>query len=486
MGYGNPPALTDSVGERKELALASRPSGLTPGGAYSSKPDLISFPYVSLPYAHFPRDDMRGTCQTYPPENGTENNMIGSLMNPNGLANLQTDASLRNVGNNVSNFPRVSQTSHSKMSTRELCQSIDGSNMVPAHCLMDGSVVSAEYQDSEVHMNFMPARGDASAGYSVSTQGREAKTGSRSRSQIIGNFPSLGFSPIHFSYPGNVDGSFLTLGRGNEETRSNSNFSTQDVPSKLEEALSFQHNSRVQETLQSSSSLPPSAGRTVSSQTDTGGSSSLAHNLSCQNFVCNEAGNIRGANSMLNAMTSPSLQTPEADMQGTFSTNFNMYSGCQGDLAVSPFPCSNTSIVHPECASVPALTSESSKPTLFGCQPISNQQHNYLRRSSMKVSLDSSVNSHLLRHQGSSIKHAQLGKLISLSEGSTTRVVDTVPFPFNVKPIGKQIPLSEDRKTQVVDSGPFPVRVQPVGKGIYLMVTHICVINTITSKNRLS
>ncbi|KAL2484623.1 RING-type domain-containing protein [Abeliophyllum distichum] len=205
MECGNPPASTDSVGERKELALTSRPSGLTPGGAYSSRPGLISFPQVSLPYAHFPRDDMGGTCQSYPPENVTEKNMIDDLMNPNGLANPQTDASLRNVGNNVSNFPRVSQTSHSKMSTRESCQSIDGSNMVPAHCLMDGGVVSAEYQDSEVHMNYMPARGDASSGYSVNTQGREARTSTR----------------------------------------------------KLGEALSFRHNSRVRETLRSSSSLAP-------------------------------------------------------------------------------------------------------------------------------------------------------------------------------------------------------------------------------------
>ncbi|KAL2484622.1 Uncharacterized protein Adt_29378 [Abeliophyllum distichum] len=133
--------------------------------------------------------------------------------------------------------------------------------------------------------------------------------------------------------------------------------------------------------------------------------------------------------------------------------------GCQGDLAASPLPCSSTSIIYPECTSGPALTSVSSKPTLIACQPISNQKHNYLRRSSMKVSSDSIMNSHLLRHQRSSIKHAQLGKLISRSEGSTTRVVDTVPFPLNESRfLFQKIALHK-----LLTAGPFPVRVQPVG-----------------------
>ncbi|CAI9754161.1 unnamed protein product [Fraxinus pennsylvanica] len=369
------------------------------------------------------------------------------------------------------------------MSTRESCQSIDGSNTFPA-----------EYEDSKVHVNFMPARGDASAGYPMNTQGREAKNSSRTH--ISGNFPSLGFShsilqhaeeinndvkasPVQFGYPGNADGSFLTLGIGdNAEAMPNSNFNTQDVPSKMKETLSFPHNSFIQETLQSSSSLPPLTGRTVSSQTDAGVSSSLAQNLSCQNFVCNEAENIGGANvRQLNVIPSPCLQTPEADMQGTFPTNFNMHLGCQVDMAVSPLPCSSISIIHPDCTSVPALTSELHKLTLFARQSISNKKHNYFTRSSMKFSSDSSMNSHLFRHQGSSIRHAQLeengigiftstylrGKLIPQSEGVPTRVVDTVPSPLNVKPMGKQIPLSEGCTPQVIDSIPFPGRVEPVG-----------------------
>ncbi|CAI9786980.1 unnamed protein product [Fraxinus pennsylvanica] len=152
-------------------------------------------------------------------------------------------------------------------------------------------------------------------------------------------------------------------------------------------------------------------------------------------------------------------QDVTSKLEGTLSFRHNS----QGDLAVSPLPCSSTSIVHPDYTSVTALPSESSKPTLFARQPISNKKHNYFTRSSMNVSSDSSMNSHFLRHQGGSIRHAQLGKLIPQSGGSSRRtpVIDTVPSSLNVKPMGKQIPLSVDRTRQVTDCGPFPVRAQP-------------------------
>lgn len=107
-------------------------------------------------------------------------------------------------------------------------------------------------------------------------------------------------------------------------------------------------------------------------------------------------------------MSSSNFRTQDATskLEGTLSFQHNS----QGDLAVSPLPCSSTSIVHPDYTSVTALTSESSKPTLFSCQPISDKKHNYFTLSSMNGSSDSSLNSHLLRHQGSSTKHAQLGE----------------------------------------------------------------------------
>lgn len=100
------------------------------------------------------------------------------------------------------------------------------------------------------------------------------------------------------------------------------------------------------------------------------------------------------------------IQDATSKLEGTLSFQHNS----QGDLAVSPLPCSSTSIVHPDYTSVTALTSESSKPTLFSRQPISDKKHNYFTLSSMNGSSDSSLNSHLLRHQGSSTKHAQLGE----------------------------------------------------------------------------
>ncbi|KAL2533975.1 Uncharacterized protein Adt_07326 [Abeliophyllum distichum] len=468
MGFGNPPALSSPLERHGDLAVTSRPSvadvtSKITCGATISGADLMSFRYMSLPYSHSPRDDMQGTCRSYPLDCNTESIMMDCFVNPSGLSNPQTNSNLINVRSNASKLPRVPEISHPEVSTR---QSIDGNNTITADCFMNGVVFSTDYQQHpEVNMTFMPVLGGVAAGDAMTTQGGELKASSLSRSQISGTVPNLGSSTSmlqrdesfgQFGSPGKIDGSFLTLGTGaNPETRVHRNFSTREIASKLDEVDSSKYNCHARQTTRNPLTRTEFAGRTVSFQTNAGGLPSSSCNLGGQISSCNDVGIDRGHDTRPKSIPFFTFQSLQADKHRNHSVNSNRDSDFQVDMAPSLMPFGSTSISHPECTRRSALASESAKPTMFPNQSTPHHQQNCYVESSMRVSSESFMNFHRLQSQGSSIRHAQLGNLVPLSKG---HVVDSGPFPTSVQPVGRLITLSEGRASEVVNSSPTGVQ----------------------------
>lgn len=407
MGYGNQPALTAIEEGKDKQSLTTKPSGVDDvgwtHGAYSFEADIMSVPFISLGYDHFPGRDIQGDCRSYPPD-------LNCLPDP------KIDRNLINVKSDMSEFCRESEMSYPDMSMRGLCYAIDENSSVPADCLMKKAVTSTDYGKSEAYKNFMPPRCENGTGYPIKAHGAEAKNNRISRFQTSGKFSSgcstsllpvvdnfgatgnkndTNIVPLPFISPQKVDRNFLTLSvGGGPEIRPNSNFSTREIASKLEEVSSQCNNSIVGRC--------PKNPLSLTSLTNAGGLSSSACNSASRMPTHDEGGLIRDNGFRLNSIPFPGLQTPQANAGSKFSAKY--YTSVFDPTPLS-LPIGSTLISQPKCGTQPEITMS----TYFASQPISQQQ-DYCGKNFMKVSSESSRNYLSHSHKQSSISHVQLGE----------------------------------------------------------------------------
>ncbi|KAK4436704.1 hypothetical protein Salat_0004300 [Sesamum alatum] len=481
MGYVNPPSVTAPEEEQDKLSVTTKPCGADgggrTGGANSFGANIMNFPFISLGYTHLPPHDIQGDCRSYPEcENG--NNRLGGYMNLNCL-NSKTDANLMSVRSDMAEFHRESAT-YLDSSVNELCHATDRNNAIESDSLTNTAVSSLDSHITEVQMKFMPQRCEATPGYPMKAHGAEAKkikiSGSRrsgkysssecssSALPLVDNFPvtgnknDLNIVPLPFSSPQKVDGKFLTLGiGGGTEIRSNSNFSSREIASKLEDAVSSQCNSSlVEQSPINPFSLAHLTGRAARIQTNTGGLSSSASNFAGRMSNTYGGGLIGDTSTRLNSIPFPGLQTPQATPQLNFSAKHDTF---LFDSPPSSLPFRSTLISQPECVTLsqPEIT----KSTNFASQYISQQQE-YCGRGSINA-CEPSRNYLSDRHRGSSISHAQLGKLIPLSKGGGTQSGAGISLPGSVQPVGRVISLAQGSRPEVPVIGSYPPSIQPVG-----------------------
>ncbi|KAL0415456.1 UNVERIFIED_CONTAM: hypothetical protein Slati_3377500 [Sesamum latifolium] len=466
MGCGNPPSVTAPKEEQDKFSLTTKPIGADGGGrthgANSFGADIMNFPFMSLGYTHFAQHE--GDCRSYPEcENG--NNRLGAYMNLNCL-NYKVDANLMSVRSDISEFHKESAMWYPDSSTSGLCHATDRNNAIESDSLMNTAVSSMDSHKTADHMNFMPQRCEATTGYPIKAHGTEAKkikiSGSQMRGKysssecnssvlpLVDNFPvtgnkvDLNIVPLPFSSPQNVDGKFLTLGiGGGTEIRSNSNFSSREIASKLEDAVSSQCNSSLGgQSPMNPSSLAHLTGRAARIQTKAGRLSSSASNLGGRMSTSYGGGAIGDTSTRLNSMPFPSLQTPQATPQFNFPAKHDT---SVFDLTPSSLPFRSTLISQPESVT---MRPEITKFTDFASQSVPRQQDH--GRSSINVSCESSRNYLYDRHRGSSISHAQLGELIPLTKGGGTESGAGISLPGSVQPVGQVIPVAKlDVRPQV-------------------------------------
>ncbi|KAL3819120.1 hypothetical protein ACJIZ3_005025 [Penstemon smallii] len=457
MGCGKSPDLDAPVEGKTELDLTIKASevsddGQTTLGDHIFGADLMSFP--SPDYDYFPWNDITETFQSYPRECENEKKSLVGYVNLNDLADTNTDAKLK-----VSKYHRESEMPYPEVSMSEMFHQIDVNNTVTADCLMNTTLSSTNYSKSEAHLNFMPWRGDAAAGFPVKAQGSKAKTSSISRLQMGEYFSSSGCStsmlsgaynfdgrgfksdsnivPPQFGSPGKDDGSFLTLGiGGGTEINSNSKFSTREIASKLAEAVSsHSDNSFVGYSPKNTSSFTQLTGRARRTQTYAGGLPNSACNMVGWMNTSTEGGLVRDASAQLNSVPFPSLQQyPQADIQTNFSANYDKF--CF-DVTPSSLPFGSTYISHPDRVNSPLLWSEPVKQTCIASQTISNQQKDSYIGIATNVSSESSTNSLSDGNRGISTRQAQLGNLTPPTEGTRTEVKRIGSLPTSVQPVGR-------------------------------------------------
>ncbi|KAK6147889.1 hypothetical protein DH2020_018801 [Rehmannia glutinosa] len=416
----NPPALTAAEEGQEEGqdedSVTSKPSGADDGGlsrgANSFGDDTMFSPFNSMGFAHFPRHDNQEDRRSYPPECKNENNRL--CLDLNRLTDSKTDANLIDVKSDMSEFNRESEMPCTEVSMRELCHAIDGNN--------------------------------SAAGYPIKAHGAQAKNRtSRSRMSpsgrgtsvlplvdnfgVTGNNNDINIVPHPYGSSQNVDGNFLTLGiGGGTEIRSNSNFSTREITSNLEDTVFSPYNSSI--VGQSPDNPFFSTGTAPGMQTMAGGLSSSA--LAGRMPTRDEGGLYGDTSSRLNSIQFPGFQTPQANTQSSFSAR---YDTSVYDLTPSSLPSGSTLIPQPQRVTLNTLGPQITRSTSFASQSISRQSQ-YCRRSSINASPESSRDYLSDRHRGSSISHAQLGNLTSQVEGTSTEGANIGPFPSSVQPIG--------------------------------------------------
>lgn len=202
--------------------------------------------------------------------------------------------------------------------------------------------------------------------------------------------------------------SLTQLSGGNARTQpnagglsiSNSDFDAQATASRLE-GVSFQCNtSTVGHYPKNPSNLTQLAGGSAMIQTNAGGLSRPASNLASGMPTCVEGGPIGNAGFRLNSTPFPGLQKLQANIP-SYTPNCTSIS-----LSTTlSLPSGSTLFSQPKCSPQPEIAS-----TYFATQPIS-WQHDYSRKSSMKLSSESSSTHLSHRHKQSSIGHAQPGEL---------------------------------------------------------------------------
>ncbi|XP_011073303.1 uncharacterized protein LOC105158293 isoform X2 [Sesamum indicum] len=482
MGCGNPPSATAPKEEQDKFSLTTKPIGADRGGqthgANSFGADIMNFPFISLGYTHFAQHE--GDCLSYPEcKNG--NNRLGGYRNLNCL-NYKTDTNLMSVRSDMSDFHRESAISYPDSSINELCHATDRNNAIKSDSLMNTAFSSMDSHKTAVQMNFIPQRCEATTGYPIKAHGTEAKkvkiSGSQMRGKysssecsssvlpLVDNFPvtgnknDLNIVPLPFSSPQNVDWKFLTLGiGGGTEIGSNTIFSSREIASKLEDAVSSQSKSAlVGQSPMNPFSLAHLTGRAARIQTNAGRLSSSASNLAGR-ISTSYGGGLIGDTSTRNPMPFPSLQTPQAAPQLNFSAKHDT---SVFDSTASSLPFRSTLISQPECVTrQPEITNS----TNFASQSVSRQQD--CGRSSINISCKSSRNYLRDRHRGSSISHAQLGELIPLTEGGGTESGAGICLPGSIQPVGRVISLAEGTRVEVPVIGSSPPSVQVVGNSLF-------------------
>ncbi|KAL6584989.1 hypothetical protein OROMI_004278 [Orobanche minor] len=403
----SPPALTATEKRKDEESVTTQPRGDDDDGSSCFGnilgADFMFSPFNSPGFADVPRHDIQGDCHSHSPESKNENSRL--CLDLDCSTDFKTDANLMDVKNGKN-------------------------NTVASDCSINTS-----------HMNFMPHWCEPVAGYPIKAHGPEAKSSRINRLPIscssgtsvlplVGNFDVTGNNnvPLPFSSPQNVDGNFLSLGigGGSTEIKSNSNFSTREIASKLQETVSSQFNNSFSVGLSPIRpwNFTPLTGLASGVQTDAGRLSSL----------------VLASSSSSNPIQFAGLRTPQANPELSFSAPSGIPIVPQsGHVAQSPLG--------------PQIT----RPQVIPWQ----QQYN--RRSSINASSESSRNYLSGMHRGSAISHAQLGRLIPMTEARKIRSIAGGCFPGSVQPLGKLTLQAEGTSRGVANICPSTCSVHPVG-----------------------
>ncbi|GFP90026.1 hypothetical protein PHJA_001146400 [Phtheirospermum japonicum] len=279
---------------------------------------------------------------------------------------------------------------------------------------------------ADCSMRFMLPWCEPAAGYPIKSHGAEAKTSriSSNRSPILGSFGVMGNNndnditvfPRPYISPRDVNGDFLSLGiGGGAEIKSNSNFSTREIASKLGDPVPVSSqckSSIVGQSPTNTWNLDPFTGLASGVQTNGGGLSSPA---------------LPGS-SRLNPIQFPGLEAHQA--KPPFD-NFVIDLTQPSSSSPSGIPV----IPQRGCVVQSPMGPQISRPTSLASQ----RQQQYSRRSYVNASSESFRNNLSDSFNGSSISHAQLGTLTPLTEARQS--VAGGRFPGGVRYRGSVQPL---------------------------------------------
>lgn len=496
MGCGNQPVGTAMEEGKDEFDITNKPIGADGGGwnpgAYSFVDDIMSLPFVSLGYEQFPGRDIRED-EMLPPDLSMRGHGADCLMSPtvtsmdygkseipmnftplrgetgtgypikthgadaqhNRISRFQMSGLfppskcstsllplVDNFGatgntNDINIVPLSSNSPH-KVDRNFLTLGIGGGIEVRPNSNFNTREISNKLDEVSSQCND-PIAGHCPKNPSNLTQlvGGDARfqsnAGGLSRPDSNFHYRKLSNNSSIGHWPENPM-SLTQLSGGNARTQpnagglsiSNSDFDAQATASRLE-GVSFQCNtSTVGHYPKNPSNLTQLAGGSAMIQTNAGGLSRPASNLASGMPTCVEGGPIGDAGFRLNSTLFPGLQKLQANIP-SYTPNCTSIS-----LSTTlSLPSGSTLFSQPKCSPQPEIAS-----TYFATQPISWQQ-DYSRKSSMKLSSESSSTHLSHRHKQSSIGHAQPGDFSSAAEGTRTEVAKIGSFPSSVQPVGQ-------------------------------------------------
>lgn len=315
--------------------------------------DLMSFPYLSMPVASSPWDNMHVAYPFFAhdiPE--SDDNLMADLMGLNTLQNPQFDPNSTDIRTNIP-ILTPSEIANPNWNMTGIHQSVNHEYMVKPDNFTNCGIDYSSFQNSLMNRNFMLPISHTAGGFQLPRQGGEAKSSNNNSPLIHGNLPSLRGSSTpmlyhtqntgdtqiannvkvnsnEFGLLEKIDGSFLSLGiGGNTESRSKSTLSSQEIACQLEEIDSPQLNSsRARQITRNYSSPGHNLGsRFPSFQGNTSGLESSASNVVGWTSCNNDVGTVCGANDWLSSNALHTLQTPQFRMQRNISMPSNRNSG---------------------------------------------------------------------------------------------------------------------------------------------------------------
>lgn len=340
----NPFASSSVVQENDEFSFtnwsndASDSTGIFLNGS-SARVDPLSFPIMPSPSPAFPWKLMHGT---YPPYTHTVPDTSGSLMiDLNQLCSPQTpplDLNSTNMRTGIPN-PYRQNLPFPEGNIEQVSYTHDKSGVADASVI--DSTFSNRFKISEINRNSSLIRGNAGRGYEMTGLGVD---GSYIRGPPLTNFVGLGGSETinsqnigvlnidnhdhasQFGCPKNTDGSFLSLGIGDQrDARFKSDLSRGEIPGELVGAVFPQLNaSHVQQA--TGSSLNPRQNLFSAFpvfQNNVGGFTGLRNDAGGLASTNSNGGVIRGTNTTLISRPSHLSQKPQADIQHGFSIASN-------------------------------------------------------------------------------------------------------------------------------------------------------------------
>ncbi|KAM7475835.1 hypothetical protein LguiB_023078 [Lonicera macranthoides] len=311
--------------------------------------DLMSFPYMSMPVASSPWDNMHGAYPFFAhniPESG--DNLMADLMGLNTLQNPRFDPNSMDIRTNMP-ILTPSEIANPHWNMTGIHQSGNHEYMVKPENLTNCGIDYSSFQNSLKNRNFRLPISHTVGGFQLPRQCGEAKSSNNNSPLIHENLPSLRGSSTpmlyhtqntgdtqiannvkvnsnEFGLLEKIDGSFLSLGiGGNTEARYKSTLSSHEIARQLEETDSPQLNSSHAQQITRNYSSP---GHNLVSgfpsfQGNASGLEGSVSNVVGWTSCNNNVGTVCGANGRLSSNALHTLQAPQFRMQRNISMPSN-------------------------------------------------------------------------------------------------------------------------------------------------------------------